>query len=52
MTWLAQDQTSLMQKAADVVRQRFPNIQTEIQSTPQAQMILKPSTMAARRDAP
>ncbi len=47
MTWLAQDQTSLMQKAADVVRQRFPNIQTEIQSTPQAQMILKPSTMAA-----
>lgn len=47
ITWLAQDQTSLMQKAADVVRQRFPNIQTEIQSIPQAQMILKPSTMAA-----
>jgi multiple sugar transport system substrate-binding protein len=52
MTWLAQDQTSLMQKAADVVRQRFPNIQTEIQSTPQAQMILKPSTMAAAGTPP
>ena len=47
MTWLAQDQMSLMQKAADVVRQKYPNIQTEIQNTPQAQMILKPSTMAA-----
>jgi multiple sugar transport system substrate-binding protein len=47
MTWLAQDQTSLMQKAADVVRQKYPNIQTEVQTTPQAQMILKPSTMAA-----
>ena len=47
MTWLAQDQTSLMQRAADVVRQKYPNIQTEIQSIPQAQMILKPSTMAA-----
>jgi multiple sugar transport system substrate-binding protein len=52
MTWLAQDQTSLMQQAADVVRQRFPNIQTEIQSTPQAQMILKPSTMAAAGTPP
>jgi multiple sugar transport system substrate-binding protein len=52
MTWLAQDQTSLMQKAADVVRQRYPNIQTEIQSTPQAQMILKPSTMAAAGTPP
>ena len=47
MTWLAQDQMTLMQKAADVVRQKYPNIQTEIQNTPQAQMILKPSTMAA-----
>src|SRR5262245_48259294 len=47
ITWLAQDQTRLMQQAADVVKQRYPNIQTEIQSIPQAQMIVKPTTMAA-----
>src|SRR5262249_29010658 len=46
LTWLAQDQVTLMQKAADVVKQKFPNIQTEIQSIPQAQMIVKPTTMA------
>jgi len=47
LTWLAQDQVTLMQKAADVVKQKFPNIQTEVQSIPQAQMIVKPTTMAA-----
>jgi multiple sugar transport system substrate-binding protein len=47
LTWVGQDQVKLMQQAADVVRQRYPNIQTEVQSIPQAQMILKPTTMAA-----
>jgi len=47
LTRLAQDQTRLMLQAADVVKQRYPNIQTEIQSIPQAEMIVKPTTMAA-----
>ena len=47
LTWLATEQVTLMQKAADVVKQRYPNIQTEVQSIPQAQMIVKPTTMAA-----
>jgi multiple sugar transport system substrate-binding protein len=47
ITWLGADQARLMQQAADVVKQTHPNIQTEIQSIPQAQMIVKPTTMAA-----
>ena len=47
LTWLAQDQTSLMQKSADLVKQKYPNLQLEVQSIPQAQMIVKPTTMAA-----
>jgi len=47
ITWVGADQVALMQKAADVVKQKHPNIGVEVQTIPQAQMILKPTTMAA-----
>ncbi|HEX2033166.1 MAG TPA: extracellular solute-binding protein [Chloroflexota bacterium] len=47
ITWVGAAQVKLMQQAADVVRERHPNIRTEVQSIPQAEMILKPTTMAA-----
>jgi multiple sugar transport system substrate-binding protein len=52
ITWVGADQVALMQKQADQVTAKYPNIKTEVQSIPQAQMILKPSTMAAAGEPP
>jgi multiple sugar transport system substrate-binding protein len=52
ITWVGGAQVELMQKTADLVKAKHPNISVEIQSIPQAQMILKPSTMAAAGTPP
>ncbi|CAA9229124.1 MAG: hypothetical protein AVDCRST_MAG77-903 [uncultured Chloroflexi bacterium] len=52
ITWVGGAQVELMQKTADLAKSKYPNIQTEIQSIPQAQMILKPSTLAAAGTPP
>jgi multiple sugar transport system substrate-binding protein len=52
ITWVGGAQIELMQKAAELATAKHPNVKTEIQSIPQAQMILKPSTMAAAGTPP